>query len=139
MSDATQLPVTQTLVRRRFVVCALLALIVVLARPICDAYHVHQLPSSSSQTGPTFVSDHAIGNSSHHEDSEPCCAFVEGGNLAAPATALAPVVKSSVHLLVATASLPGGFSPGLARNAAIPPERPPHPQPYYARSTRILI
>ena len=139
MSDATQLPVTQRLVRRRFVVFALLALLVVLARPICDAYHVHQLPSSSSQTGPTFVSDHALGNGSHHEDSEPCCASVEDGNLAAPATALAPIVKSPVHLLVATASLPGGLSPGLSRNAAILPERPPHPQPYYARSARILI
>jgi len=118
------------------VVLALLALSLVLARPICDVY---QLQGSSSHSGTSVAANHAHGEASHHEDSEPCCASIEDGTLVVPAAVATPAVKSPASLLVATASLPGWLDATPFPAEAIPPHRPPDSQPYYARSARILI
>ena len=136
MSSGIQFLVTRRLAKRGFVVFALLALSLVLARPICDVY---LLQGSPSQSGPVAPADHALGETSHHEDSEPCCASVEDGTLAVPATAVTPTGKSPAPLLMAAASLPGWRTAARSPGAAIPPDRPPTSQPYYARSARILI
>jgi hypothetical protein len=136
MNSAIQYPVTLKLARPGFVVFALLALSLVLARPVCDAYHLQGGPS---QSGPVADAGHALGEALHHEDSAPCCASLEDGALAVPATVAIPAVKLPASLLAATASLPGWRAATLLLAAEIPPDRPPVSRPYYARSARILI
>jgi hypothetical protein len=135
MSDAIQSPVTRRLARRGVAVFAFLALFVVMARPICDAYLPHGSPA---QSGTIAFAGHASTETSGQADSRLFCASVEDGRLVQPAAALTPV-KSPAPLPVAMASLPGSRTAALARAAAIPPDRPPVTHRYHARSARILI
>ena len=135
MSSGIQSVVTRRLTRRGVAVFAFLALFMVLARPICDAYLPHGGPA---QSGTTAFTGHASNEPSRHADSRLRCASVEDGRLVEPAAALTPV-KSPAPLPVAKASLPGSRTAALARAAAIPPDRPPVTHRYHARSARILI
>ena len=121
--------------RRGFVLFALLALSVVMARPICD---LHQFQGNSSQSGSVVATGHVLGEAPGHEGSEPCCGSVQDGTLAVLAAAVTPVVKSPVFLLVATVSLPGWRAAASSPAAAILAERSPASQPYHVRSARIL-
>lgn len=136
MNAGIQTPATGMRASRGLVVFALLALSLVLARPICDA---HWLLGSRSHSGPFAAADHAQDGASHNEDAGPCCASIEDGTLAVPATTVIPAVKSPAPALVATASLTGWREAAPSLAAAIVPGRPPDPQSYYARSARILI
>ena len=135
MSSRIQSVVTLRLARRGVAVFAFLALFMVLARPICDAYLPHGGPA---QSGSIAFAGHASGEPSRQADSRLFCASAEDGRLVQPAAALTPV-KSPAPLPVATASLPGWRTAALARAAAIPPDRPPVTRRYHARSARILI
>ena len=135
MSDGLQFPIARRYASRGFVVFALLALFLVMARPICDVYELQGSPSESG----LVAADHAHGEASHHEDSKPCCASVEDGTLTVPSTTMSSAVKSSPSIPALTASLPQGRAAARLLSELIPPDRPPDPQPYYARSARILI
>ena len=136
MSDGIQIPVARKYARRGFTVIALLALSLVMARPICDVY---RLQVSPSQSGPVAVMDHSHGEALHHEDSEPCCASIDDGTLTVLAATATPEATSLPPLPTATTSLLNWRATARSLAAANPPDRPPDSQPYYARSARILI
>lgn len=95
---------------------ALVAVSVVLARPICDL-------------------DHVLGNASQQQD---CCASLEDGMHAAPKSVAAPLAKPpSAALLAGNWSSPWRPAPRLLA-ADFVPDRLPIPQPYHSRSARIL-
>jgi hypothetical protein len=98
---------------------AFLALLVVLARPICDAYEL------------------GAATSSHSEGSGPCCASIEDRTGAASSAASLPAVKTSPPLAMVSVVLPAWRSAALV--LAAPPDRPPASRRYHARSARILL
>ena len=126
--------VTRKQARRGFFVLVLLALSIVLARPICEVYQHRDNPAKSG----LVAAGHSAGETWHQEDPEPCCASIEARSLAAPASAVAPAIKSPVTVPLASAWLmwrTAAFSPP----APLPPNGLPFLQSYYARSARILI
>jgi hypothetical protein len=121
--------------RRGFVVLALVALFVVLARPLCDAYHWHGAP----QSGPAIAAVHAIGEAPQHGHSELCCASMQDGTLVGSATVVTAAFKSPAAAVPAAVFLPGWRAAPFSLTAPLPPDRAPLLRPYYARSARILI
>jgi hypothetical protein len=121
--------------RRAFVALTLLALSLVLARPICDAY---EQPSAASQSAPLAAVEHDAGESAHHSnESGPCCASVDEAVLAASAI-LVPTSAKSLGLI--PMALSARWPLVLSRRAAVdPPQPPPRSLPYHARSARILV
>jgi len=120
--------------RRGFVVLALVALFVVLARPLCDAYHWHGAP----QSGPAIAAVHAIGEAPQHGHSELCCASMQDGTLVVPATAVTAAFESPAAAVPAAVFLPGRRA-SFSLTAPLPLDRAPPLRRYYARSARILI
>jgi hypothetical protein len=121
--------------RRAFVALALLALSIVLARPICDAY---EQPSAASQSAPLAVAQHDAGESAHHSDeSGPCCASVDEAALVASAIPVPTTDQSP--LLIPTAPLALRPSVVSRRAALHPPQPPPRTLSFHARSARILV
>ena len=136
MSDGIQIAVNRGNARRGIVVFALLALTLVLARPICDVY---QLQGSQPHSGHLAAADRAHGDTSHHEDPEPCCASIDDGTVTVLAASAIPEPTSLPPLPAATTSLLNWRATAGSLAAPMPPDRPPDSQPYYARSARILI
>lgn len=135
------LPTTVYLLRtsgfagRGFLVLALLALFVVLARPICDLSH---LQGAASHGDAPFVADYFGGEAPSHDDSEPCCTSIDDASLVGGTLAFAPDIKSFSAVPVAQ-SFSTTYLTRPSVRAAFPPDRPPLSRPYYARSARILI
>lgn len=102
----------------RFVVFALFALFVVLARPVCDVH---------------------ADEAAQHEHSGSCCVYMHDGMLAVPAAALTTTVEPPAAAVPMAASLPAWRVASFALAAPRPPDRVPVVKPYYARSARILI
>lgn len=114
---------------------ALLALFVVLARPICDISHV-QGPASHGHA--PAVADNFGDGAANHGEPEPCCETVDDASLVGATAAFALDAKlASVAPLAQNGSARhlGRRSP----RAPIPPDRPPLSRPYHARSARLLI
>jgi hypothetical protein len=121
--------------RRAFVALALVALSLVLAQPICDAY---ERPSAASQSAPLAAVEHDAGEPARHSnETGPCCASVDEAVPVASAIPLPSAAKAA--LLIPT--VPSARWPLVAgRRAAVdPPQPPPRSLSYHARSARILI
>jgi hypothetical protein len=114
MSNGIQFFLSLRLVRRVSAILAFLAVTTALAQPFCDLHP-----------------DEAL----HQED---CCASLTDGNLAVPANAVVPDVKSPAVLPSATTALTA-WRPAQGPVVAIPPDRQPISRPYHVRSARILI
>ena len=116
--------------QRCFAVLALLALALVLARPICDAYAVG--------AGASGVEQPAGGEQSNHDDFDPCCTSIDDGTpltserVASPAKAPTAVLTIAFHDGTRSSAM-------QRRSAAIPPDRPPLLRAYHARTARILV
>ncbi|MEO8144631.1 MAG: hypothetical protein ABI654_10485 [Betaproteobacteria bacterium] len=136
MSDGIKIAVSGGNAKRGFVVFALLALTLVMARPICDVYRLQGTPS---QSGPVAAVGHAHGEASHHADSEPCCAAIDDGTLTVLAASAIPEPTSLSPVPAATTSLLNWRATTCSFAVAIPPDRPPDSLAYCARSARILI
>ena len=117
------------LARGGFVVLALVALFVALARPLCDVPH----------SGPVIAAVEAGAEATPHGHSGTCCSSMHDGSLVVTATAAAEAFKSPPGPVLAPASLPAWRAASVSLAARIPPDRPPALKPYYARSARILI
>lgn len=129
MSTANQFAWFRKTARRGFAVLALVALVLVLARPICDAFG-----------GGLAALGHLAGTEqqSNHDDSDPCCASIGDGAPLAPASAIA-IAQLPGAILIA-AFLAGSWISAMRRRIAlVPPDRPPLPRRYYARTARILV
>ena len=135
MSSNPRFTMKRDIARRGFVVLALVALFVVLARPLCDAYHWQGLP----QSGPALAAVHAIGEAPPHGHSELCCASMQDGTLVVPANAVTAAFKSPAAAVPAAVFLPGWRAASFSLTAPLPPDRAPPLRRYYARSARILI
>lgn len=125
--------------RRGLAALGLLALFVVLARPICD---VLEASGGHGSFGLVSVSAGATAESpAHHDDgSEPCCSSIQEGSVTVTPLAFATDGKPApVVILPAIAAKRWGDGPDLLAAAAIPPDPPPIQQSYYARSSRLLI
>jgi hypothetical protein len=114
---------------RAFFLLALLAVAVLLARPICDAYRSH--PGTAEPA--VAVADHTVGG-----ESELCCEGLDEVAVISASTGSADFEDDS------TAAAPFDAVPPwrpvyLAFSPPLPPDRPPISRPYYARSARILI
>lgn len=116
--------------RRGFAVLALLALALVLARPICDAYEVG--------AGSPGVGQLAGGEQSNHNDLDPCCASIDDGTPLASVNAASPA-KAPIAVLVLAFHEGTWSSATQVPVAAIPPDCPPLLRPYHARTARILV
>lgn len=121
--------------RGAFVALALLALFVVLARPICDVSHAH----GAAWHDPTLgVANDFGAQVPGHDDSDSCCSSVDEASLADGAIGFASHIKSPSAVSLAQHSSTSHLSRPSFR-ASVPPDRPPVTRPYYARSARILI
>jgi hypothetical protein len=122
-------------VRRGFVALALVALSLVLARPVCDAY---EWLSAISQATPIAAIEHAAGESvPHSEKSSLCCVSVDDGALVASAIPVPTAPKASFLI---SAVQPTLWPLAVAHRAAVdPPETSRRSLPYHARSARILV
>lgn len=129
MSTANQFAWFGKTARRGFAVLALVALALVLARPICDALG-----------GGLAALGHLVGTEqqSNHDDSDPCCASIGDGTPLAPASAV-PTAQPLGAVLIAAFPAILWFSAIRRRIALVPPDRPPLLRPYYARTARILV
>lgn len=136
MSGEAYSAMNRTLARGGFVVLALIALFVALARPLCDA---HRLQGDVSHPGPVIAAVEAMAEAALHGHSGTCCSSMHDGSLTVPATAAAEAFKSPPGPVLAPASLPAWRVASVSLATRIPPDRPPGLKPYYARSARILI
>jgi hypothetical protein len=118
--------------KRGFIALALVALSLLLARPVCDA-----IGGIESPVGPLQVAT-AAQPGDLHDDSGPCCISVDNGALGAAAGGVSLAGKTPASASGSPFQLVAAFSPGL-RSATIPPGRPPIFAAYYARTARILI
>jgi len=121
--------------RRAFVALALVALSLVLAQPICDAY---EQPSAASQSAPLAAVEHDAGEPAHHSnETGPCCVSVDEAVLVASAIPV-PTAAKSLGLIPTAPS--ARWPLVVSRLAAVdPPQPPPRSLPYHARSARILV
>jgi hypothetical protein len=115
------------LARSGFAVLALLALVVVIMRPLCQAA---ELPATALQA-PSIAAEHGIG------DGESCCPVAEETTLVVTRSA-----ATQLEGIAASADAPGAGM-FVARAAAIflqpPVSAAPLPVPrYHARTARIL-
>lgn len=134
MSRDRSFPLSKGVLKDAFVFLALSALLLVLARPVCDVLEWH---GAEEQPGSSAIASYTAGE--HHDGHyDPCCTSIEDGSLVAlsasaappverlptPAAAMAsPVQRAAVHSLVAW----------------LPPDTPPISRPYHVRTARLLI
>lgn len=117
----------------------LLALFVVLARPICD---VLEASSRHGSFGPVAVAAAATADSPVHHDhgSEPCCSSIQEGSVTVPSLSFATDGMPAPGIIPPPiAAKRWGNRPDLLAAAAIPPDPPPIQRSYFARSSRLLI
>ena len=117
--------------KRGFAVVALLALVVVLARPICDAYGM-------GASSPPGVGQLAGGEQPNHDGFDPCCVSIDDGTPLASERAAPPAKAPTAVLMFAFHDGPWS-SATQRRVVAIPPDRPPPLRAYHARTARILV
>lgn len=132
-------PLRRSTARRGLVALGLLALFVVLARPVCDVF---EASDGRGSLGPVSVAAAATAESPAHHDhgSEPCCSSVQEGSVTVPSLAFATDGKpASVLITPPIAAKRWGDGADLLAAAAIPPDPPPVQRSYYARSSRLLI
>lgn len=112
-----------------FAVLALIALTLVLARPICDTFG-----------GGLAALGHLAGSeqSNHDDDFETCCASIGDETPLASVSAI-PFAQPAGAVLIAALPATPRFSAMRRRIALVPPDRPPRLRPYYARTARILV
>lgn len=120
-------------------VCALLALLalsLVVARPVCDAYAAGGGSVQPAHIEATAPSGH---DHSHGDEPGPCCSSIDDASLLGSA-AVAPAAAKPVAFLVASAvSLEPSWSVAGRLIRTEPPDRPPLFRPYHARTARLLI
>jgi hypothetical protein len=115
---------------------ALLALSLVIARPICEAYMVG---AGSAEPAQLAASHHA---GSDHSDGGPelCCYSIADGTLVgSTATAPGTAKYGSAFVIVRTDLQLAWSAPLEDRITSVPPDRPPFSPPYHARTARLLI
>jgi len=115
---------------RGFAVLAILALALVLTRPICDAYGMG--------VGQAGIGHLASGEQSNHDGWDPCCASIDDGTPLASASAVS-AAKAPIAFMISAFHDGTRSSATQRRVAAVPPDRPPLPRPYHARTARILV
>lgn len=126
MSTARRSPAFLAASRRRaMAVLALVALVAVLLRPLCDALEPIQAAAAPSGV-----------QQSHHSPEEPCCASIADGSFAPSSAAAFPF--DDAYDVIPRRALPSGSRLALRRAALDPPRRPPRPVPFHARTARIL-
>jgi hypothetical protein len=135
MSREAHLPMSRKLARGGFVVLALVALFVALARPLCGA---HRLQGDAPGSGPVIAAAGVIGEAAPHGRSGTCCSSMHDGSLVV-SVPVAEAFKSPAAAVLTAASPPAWRVASASLVAPIPPHRPPGLKPYYARSARILI
>jgi hypothetical protein len=109
------------------VALALLAMLFVLARPVCAAQGFGpDLPYTSAVA-------HAEGTPQHPHHSDPCCEALDASVIATPSTLAAPAAAAALPVSAFVRMLP---RISLAYSVFVTP--PPPPLPYHARSARIL-
>jgi hypothetical protein len=108
-------------------VLALVALGVVLLRPLCDALE----PIQAAAAAPSSIQQ------DHDAPGEPCCASIGEGSMAPSSSAIAFLFDGPQEALPALVPL---FAPRVAlpRASLDPPRRPPRAVPFHARTARIL-
>jgi hypothetical protein len=114
--------------RRGFGALALLAVLSVIAQPICAALEIHAATAQAATVA--FEHDAQQGP----EDQGPCCAVIETGTIIAASTA---AVCTAVPAIAAPFALPYRLvriAPAQTASGAPPPP----PLSYHARSARIL-
>lgn len=115
---------------------ALLAMLFVLLRPVCDAFAASGDVHAQGPTQEVYaqVSDPgAAGNT----DNDICCSSVDADALTVPAAAPLPVDFSGGPIAVLRANLPGPVS-GARLVVRLARRDPSPPLPYHARSLRRL-
>jgi len=113
---------------------AVVALLVLLAQPLCAAYH---LPGHPRAAGALATATADTGDGADNDHSAGCCASVYDAMVVAPPAAVPSAFEFDLAVLPSLPSAPvwrsTGFSlPARAQGA------PPPPKSYYARSARIL-
>ena len=123
-------------VRRGLAVVALLALSLVIARPICDAYAAG---TGTPEPAQVVAHDHDANDHSHGDAPGPCCSSIDDGAVMGSATVVSVIGADSTPFMV-LAARPWEAGPSAERRSALePPDRPPLSLPYHARTTRLLI
>ena len=125
--------------RRGLAALGLLALFVVLTRPICD---VLEASSRHGSFGPVAVAAAATADSPVHHDhgSEPCCSSIQEGSVSVPSLSFATDGKPAPGVTPPPiAAKRWSDGPDLLAGAAISPNPPPVQRSYSARSSRLLI
>ena len=136
MSSQTGFLAARKPARTVFVLLAVIALFALLARPICD---LSRFQDAASHDGVHPLAGYSAEDPSQHDGSEPCCASVEDGSLAVPATAGTVDAKSWPGMLPAISGSAWAAKRRSVLGPTIPPDRPPISRLYHARSARILI
>ena len=134
MSRDRSFPLSKGVLKDAFVFLALSALLLVLARPVCDVLEWH----GAQDAGPSGLASYVADESGHHEGhTDPCCDSIEDGNLAVSASAAPPVERPAIPAAAIVA--PARPVAVLTHVAWLPPDTPPISRPYHVRSARLLI
>ena len=115
-------------------VFAVVALLLLLAQPLCAAYH---LPGHPHAAGALATAAADTGDGADNDHPAGCCASVYDAMVVAPPAAVPSAFQFDLAVLPSLSSavwLSTGFSlPARAHSGA-----PPPPKSFYARSARIL-
>lgn len=122
--------------RHGFALLALLALSLVIARPICDAYSAS---GGTAQPVQVEASDHSGHDHSRDGEPGPCCSSIDDASLLSSAVTVPAAAQPSAFVLVAAGSLQPWSAVADRRIALEPPDRPPLSRSYQARTARLLI
>ena len=115
---------------------ALLALVVVLLRPVCDAFAASGDVHAPASTQEVYAPVSGAAGTGHAHDGI-CCSSVDADALTVPAAAPFPVASSGNAITVLPAILPAPV-PGARFVARFARSDPSPPLSYHARSLRRL-
>lgn len=133
MSRDRSFPLSKGVLKDAFVFLALSALLLVLARPVCDVLEWHD----AEESGPSGLASYVADESGHHEGhTDPCCDSIEDGNLAVSASAAPPVERPAIPAAIVAPARPVAVHTHVAW---LPPDTPPISRPYHVRTARLLI
>lgn len=133
MSRDRSFPLSKGVLKDAFVFLALSALLLVLARPVCDVLEWH-----GEESGPSVLASYVADKSGDHEGhTDLCCDSIEDGNLAVSASAAPPVERPAIP----AAAIVAPAAPVAVHTyvAWLPPDTPPISRPYHVRTARLLI
>lgn len=117
-------------------VLALLALTLVIARPICDAYAA---ANGSSEAAHVAADGHGDNDHSHGDEPGPCCSSIDDASLLGSANVTSASAKPATFVVVPASSRQAWSAVPGRLLASEPPDRPPLCRPYHARTARLLI